>query len=138
MTAKLKVLSLVLSLSTALLSLAGCMTTSPNLQKTAPGVITDQQLIQLAQQPVVWDDNTKARQEIGEHHGNTVVIETQCSDLCPENTLRIIHYDVPDVESCARIGGVIKQILVPIAITVAPRQFCFPEVIADNWESYLP
>lgn len=135
MTAKLKALSLVLSLSTALLSLAGCMTTGPNLQKTAPGVITDQQLIQLAQQPVVWDDNTKARQEIGEHHGHTVVIETQCSDLCPQNASQIIHYDVPEQATCERIGGVSKSILVPIAITVMPKKYCFPKVIAQYWES---
>jgi len=74
---------------------------------------------------------------IGYHHGTAVVKSFQCADLCPQNALRVIYYDVPYVQSCARIGGVSKQILVPIAITVAPRSFCFPKAIADNWEGYL-
>lgn len=117
----------------ALLILTSCKAAPSN-----DSTLIDTQLIQLVKQtdrkPVEGQPNLA----IGVYNGTKVIEAFHCSDLCPENTLRIIHYDVPDVESCARIGGVIKQILVPIAITVAPRQFCFPEVIADNWESYLP
>ena len=99
--------------------------------------MTDADLIRAAQQKESAPTEGAQQWVIGYHHGTAVVKSFQCSDLCPQNTLRLIYYDVPDVESCARIDGVSKQILVPIAITVAPRPYCFPKVIADNWEGYV-
>jgi hypothetical protein len=37
--------------------------------------------------------------------------------------------------TCDSIGGVTKFILVPIAITVMPKEYCFPKAIADYWDS---
>ena len=123
-----------LILSALLLSLSACVLVSP---PTNEDTLTDADLIQAAQQKESAPTEGAQQWVIGYHHGTAVVKSFQCADLCPQNTLRVIYYDVPDVESCARIGGVSKQILVPIAITVAPRPYCFPKVIADNWEGYL-
>ena len=46
------------------------------------------------------------------------------------------YYDVPTDATCESIGGVTKSILVPIAIIVMPKEYCFPKAIADYWESY--
>ena len=120
------------TLSALLLSLSACVSLPTN-----EDTLTDADLIHAVQQKEPAPTEGEQQWIIGYHHGTEVVKSFRCADLCPENTLRIIYYNVPDVESCARIGGVTKQILVPIAITVAPRTFCFPKVIADNWEGYL-
>jgi hypothetical protein len=125
-----------LVLSTLVISLTGLAScvSAPTNEDT----LTDTDLIRIAKQKEAAPTEGEQQWVVGYHHGTEVVKSFRCSDLCPENTLRIIYYNVPDVESCARIGGVTKQILVPIAITVAPRPFCFPQAIADNWEGYLP
>ena len=121
-----------LTLSLLIASLTACVSLPTN-----ENTLTDADLIRAAQQKESAPTEGSQQWVIGYHHGTAVVKSFQCADLCPQNTLRVIYYDVPDVESCARIGGVSKQILVPIAITVAPRPFCFPKAIADNWEGYL-
>ena len=119
-------------LSLLVISLAAYATTHTNDE-----TLTDADLIRAVEQMVSAPMNGEQQWVIGYHHGTEVIRSFQCADLCPENTLRIIYYNVPDVEGCANIGGVSKQILTPIDIRTAPRQFCFPKAIADNWESYL-
>jgi len=121
------------SLIISLTALASCVSAPTN-----ENTMTDAQLIQLAKQtkrkPVEGEPNLV----VGIHNGTKVIEAFHCSDLCPQNTVRIVHYDVAAGPTCDAIGGVTKQILVPIAITVAPRPFCLPQAIADNWEGYLP
>lgn len=69
--------------------------------------------------------------ELGRHHGQPVVAEFPCSDVCPQYTIRIIHYQLADGVSCDSVGGVTKDILVPVAITVRKKSFCVPKAIAD-------
>lgn len=118
--------SLIISLTT----LASCVTAPTN-----ENTMTDAQLVQLVKQtdrkPVEGEPNLV----VGGHNGTKVIEEFHCSDLCPQNTVRIVHYDVAAGPTCDAIGGVSKSILVPIAITVMPREYCFPKVIADYWES---
>lgn len=124
MTPKLK----ALTLTAILLSLASCVTTA------APSdTLTDAELIKIAE--THDDDHTQDKRVIGIHNGTKVIEEFHCSDLCPENTTRIVHYDVPEQATCESIGGVTKSILVPIAITVMPREYCLPKVIAQYWDS---
>lgn len=68
---------------------------------------------------------------IGTQHGVPVVADFPCSDMCPQETRRIIHYAVDPGPRCAAIGGVTRQILVPMGIAVARRPYCVPRVIAD-------
>ncbi|WP_440463767.1 hypothetical protein [Psychrobacter sp. ASPA161_6] len=122
----------LLTLSILIASLTACVSPPTN-----EDTLTDADLIRAVQQKESAPTEGAQQWVIGYHHGTAVVKSFQCADLCPQNALRVIYYDVPYVQSCARIGGVSKQILVPIAITVAPRSFCFPKAIADNWEGYL-
>lgn len=121
-----------LTLSLLVMSLAAHATTHTNDE-----TLTYADLIRAVEQMVSAPMNGEQQWVIGYHHRTEVIRSFQCADLCPENTLRIIYYNVPDVESCANIGGVSKQILTPIGTKTAPRQFCFPKAIADNWEGYL-
>jgi hypothetical protein len=38
---------------------------------------------------------------------------------------------------CADVGGVEREVLVPVAITARLQAFCFPSVLAENWAAYV-
>ena len=121
-----------LILSALLLSLNACVLVSP---PTNEDTLTDADLIRAAQQKESAPTEGAQEWVIGYHHGIAVVKSFQCSDLCPQNTLRLIYYDLPSDTTCESIGGVTKSILVPIAITVMPKDCCFPKAIAKDWGS---
>ena len=132
-TIKTKSTSKALILSALVVSLSACVLVSP---PTNEDTMTDADLIRAAEQKESAPTEGAQQWVIGYHHGIAVVKSFQCSDLCPQNTLRVIYYDVPTNATCESIGGVTKSILVPIAITVMPKEYCFPKAIADYWESY--
>jgi hypothetical protein len=70
--------------------------------------------------------------ELGRYRDVPVVAEHPCSDVCPQYTVRIIHYRLPANVSCASVGGVEKEVLVPIAITVRSRTFCIPKPLVES------
>ena len=73
------------------------------------------------------------RQErLGVHHGAVVMADFPCSDVCPNYTVRIIHYLVGTEPECAAIGGVEETKLVPSGIESVPTRFCVPKVLADR------
>jgi hypothetical protein len=74
--------------------------------------------------------------EVGSYRGVPVVAEYPCSDVCPQYTVRIIHYRVPPDVSCASAGGVEKQVLVPIAIAVRSKTFCIPQPLVASGQYY--
>ena len=74
--------------------------------------------------------------ELGSYRHVPVVAEFPCSDVCPNYTVRIIHYRLPADMSCASAGGVEKQVLVPVAITVLPKTFCIPEPLVASGQYY--
>ena len=119
------------TLSALFLSLSACVSLPTN-----EDTLTDADLIRAAQQKEAAPTEGAQQRIIGVHNGIAVVKSFQCSDLCPQNTLRVIYYDVPADATCESVGGVTKSILVPIAITVMPKKYCFPKAIADYWESY--
>ena len=81
-----------------------------------------------------WDKATLAHStvEVGRLHGVPVVAEFPCADVCPQYTVRIIHYRLPPDASCASVGGVEKEVLVPVAITVMSKKFCIPEPLVAS------
>ncbi len=125
-TSKIK----LLILSALAISLSACILVLP---PTNEDTLTDADLIRAAQQKESAPTEGEQQWVIGYHRGNEVIKSFQCSDLCPQNTLRVIYYNVPSDKTCESIGGVTKSILVPIAITVMPKDYCFPKVIAKYW-----
>ena len=120
-----------LTLSILIASLTACVSLPTN-----EDTLTDADLIRAAKQKESAPTEGAQQWVIGVHNGIEVVKSFQCSDLCPQNTLRVIYYDVPSDATCESVGGVTKSILVPIAITVMPKEYCFPKAISDYWESY--
>lgn len=116
------------ALSALIISLAACVTAPTN-----EDTMTDAGLIRAAEQKESAPSEGAQQWVIGYHHGTEVMKSFQCSDLCPQNTLRVIYYNVADKAACDSIGGVTKSILVPIAITVMPKDYCFPKAIAKYW-----
>jgi hypothetical protein len=73
--------------------------------------------------------------ELGSHNGTLVIVEFPCSDLCPDNTIRVIRYDVEN-EQCAAIGGTLHMMYVPQDIAMVETEYCFPGVLVEHWEEY--
>lgn len=91
-----------------------------------------------AQAAKAWDRASLMNTTVvlGSYRGVPVVAEHPCSDVCPQYTVRIIHYQLPPDTSCASVGGVEKQVLVPIAIAVMPKTFCIPEPLVASGTYY--
>ena len=121
-----------LIINALLLNLSACVLVSP---PTNEDTLTDADLIRAAQQKESAPTEGAQQWVIGVHNGIKVVKSFQCSDLCPQNTLRVIYYDVPTDATCDSIGGVTKSILVPFAISVRAKEYCFPAAIADYWQN---
>jgi hypothetical protein len=115
----------------AVLASASCTT-----RATEPGTLDAAALRAWASKP--WDKaalmNTTV--ELGRYRNVPVVAEFPCSDVCPQYTVRIIHYRLPPEASCASVGGVEKEVLVPIAIAVRPKTFCIPEPLVASGQYY--
>lgn len=75
-------------------------------------------------------DRRKWPRAIGLHKGVPVVASYRCSDVCPAYTKRIIRYNVRAGAECDRIGGVSKNIVVPMGIGAGPKLYCLPTVTA--------
>jgi len=110
----------------AVLVLAACAS-----QAATPGTLDDAALLAYAHKP--WDKAASMHTTVplGRYRGVPVVAEFPCGDVCPQYTQRIIHFELPADVSCASVGGVEDDVLVPVAITVRSQRFCFPKVLVD-------
>jgi hypothetical protein len=92
--------------------------------------LTDDALIAYASKPF---DRAKAMTTVlGIHHGAKVIAEFRCSDVCPDYTTRIIHYDAAPGPDCDKIGGVARAQRVPYSIASAMETFCVPAILVDR------
>ena len=69
---------------------------------------------------------------VGRHHGAMVVADFPCSDLCPNYTTRIVHYDLEPGQSCNAIGGVERWAMVPSGMAAHRAAFCVPRVLGTE------
>ncbi|WP_049623893.1 hypothetical protein [Frateuria defendens] len=99
--------------------------------RAATPVLGDVALRAYAERP--WDKAALmgSTVRLGTHHGVPVVAEYPCADVCPQYTVRIIHYELPPGLGCADAGGVERSVGVPVAIAVLPKTFCFPRVLVE-------
>lgn len=96
----------------------------------------DQRLLDYASRSYDKREMMNTKVPLGQHNGAPVVAEFLCSDICPDHTLRIIHYSLADGQSCSQLGGVEKSILVPVGVGRTERSYCFPAILAANWRKY--
>lgn len=69
---------------------------------------------------------------IGVHHGTNVVVEVRCSDVCPDYTRLVIHYDAAPGPDCRAAGGREADVLMPFAIAVRNEKFCVPAILVGE------
>jgi TonB family protein len=92
--------------------------------------ISDSELLAYVRSGFDRGAKTGKREILGLNGKAIVVVDFPCSDLCPDYTTRIIHYDVlADRKICARVGGVIRQEWVPKGISAISMPFCLPESV---------
>jgi hypothetical protein len=98
----------------------------------APRVLTDADLVAYA--AASYDHRAMMGKHIilGLHRGVAVVAEFPCSDVCPDYTTRIIHYDLAPGAACEAAGGVTQSRGVPMGIAVMKRDFCVPKPLATG------
>jgi hypothetical protein len=75
--------------------------------------------------------------QLGRHHGVPVVAEFPCGDVCPQYTVRIIHYALPGGTSCRSVDGVEQSVAVPVAIAVMQKTYCFPRVLVESGQHFV-
>ena len=101
------------------------------------GAMSEALLLEYASTPYKKGAHGADHQVLGKLNDVDVVVDFICSDVCPDYTVRIIHFDVEPGPKCDEIGGVEQSVVVPIAIAAMPKLFCFPKILTDNWEAYL-
>jgi hypothetical protein len=94
--------------------------------------LTDGELVHQSTLPFDKAQKIGRREVLGVHDGRVVIAEYPCGDVCPSSTIRIIHYDLDAGPECARHGGVVVDLWVPMGAAVGKRPFCVPSVLADR------
>jgi hypothetical protein len=95
--------------------------------------LTERDIADHAARPWNKSEMMNRRVRLGTHHGAYVVADYPCSDVCPDYTTRIIHYDIPPGIACAGVGGVLRYAIVPSGgISANRRAFCVPTVLGQE------
>jgi hypothetical protein len=105
---------------------------APALAATPTRQLTDADLVAYAAKPFDRGAMMFKHVTLGMHHGALVVADFPCGDVCPNYTVRIIHYDTPPGPACARLGGVVVSRSVPVSIAVTSQSFCVPAALGGK------
>jgi hypothetical protein len=98
----------------------------------APPALSDAELVAYATRSYDHAAMMFRHVVLGVNHGQTVVADFPCSDLCPDYTTRIIHYDLEPGAACAAAGGVTVTRRVPYSIAMVNKDFCVPKALAGR------
>src|SRR5579862_7998940 len=96
--------------------LAGAALFAANGAFAGPRNLSDADLVAYAAAPYNQAAMMFKHVTLGLHHGVPVVVEFPCSDVCPQYTTEIVHYDVAPGAACAAAGGVTEMRSVPFSI----------------------
>lgn len=69
---------------------------------------------------------------LGLHKGLPIIVDVRCSDVCPANTVRIIHFAGSAEAACAQAHSDVVIVDVPRGFTVGPEKFCVPHVLVSR------
>lgn len=68
---------------------------------------------------------------LGYHQGVPVRAWFPCSDICPDYTVMVLHYNI-SIEECESINGSVTTLYIPVGIAASMKDFCVPKVLTDN------
>ncbi|WP_282277590.1 hypothetical protein [Stenotrophomonas sp. PS02297] len=74
---------------------------------------------------------------LGSLRGVDVVVEYKCSDICPNHTVRIIRFELPNGMNCNEAGGRYTYFELPPFSMQPEGGYCVPAVLLDNWDQYV-
>jgi hypothetical protein len=94
--------------------------------------ISEAELLAYARTDVDLELSRQEPVPLGRLNGWEVVAEHPCGGVCPDYTERIIRYELPRGRICDGAGGVERE----VSIGGYPQVFCFPKVLAENWDTY--
>jgi hypothetical protein len=77
---------------------------------------------------------------LGLHHGTKLVQTVSCGDTgcLPNDSARVVHYELPKGVACAAVGGIAKTLRVPAGYASRTRQLCFPPILVEHWPDTAP
>lgn len=99
-----------------------------NCASAAPDVVNDPQLVARASAVFATQDGPADR-ILGIHHGALVVADIRCGDVCPANTVRVVHYGVEPGPACRQLGGDTASVGMPKGISIDKQDFCIPHAL---------
>jgi hypothetical protein len=100
--------------------------------------LTDADLIAYGQQDFDHGEMMYKHVDLGRYHGQAVVADFPCADVCPDKTTRIIHYELDDGQKCASVDGAERTLEVPTGIGKSQEKFCVPRVLAARHLARTP
>ena len=104
--------------------------TSSLVTACGPRSLSDADLTAYARTPYDAREMQDKTVVLGVHRGFRVLVEFPCSDLCPNYTTRLIHYDLPADATCTANGGAIVKLDTPLGTGSMPVPYCVPRVLA--------
>lgn len=104
------------------------------IASTRVSSISEDELLAYACAP--YDNVDERSVLLGHLDGGRVVADFICSDVCPDHTVRVIHYELDPGQTCGSVGGIEKPVTVPVGIGTTDQVFCFPKLLVDNWQRY--
>ena len=114
------------------LGLAALLSACASAASEAAGSISDAELRAYAAKPFDRAAMMFKHVALGRNHGAPVVADFPCGDVCPNYTVRIIHYDLPPGPACAAAGGIEQKVMVPRGIAVSSVTYCVPKALGDH------
>jgi hypothetical protein len=114
--------------------LAGALVAHAWAQAAAPlPVLTDQALLAAAQTTYTEDDGWRLVGQhvpLGQYHGQVVSAWYMCGGACPDNTIRVISYQLPQGVSCPSVQGIWTS--VEMGPGIPDQTLCVPQILRQT------
>lgn len=75
---------------------------------------------------------------LGKRRGATLIQDVRCSDVCLNNTVHIIRYELSPGATCEQEGGKVETMFVPRGIRLRRQEFCFPAILSAHRSEIVP
>lgn len=109
---------------TALISLMSC---HPNGTTASTSPLRDEDIVKIDKYTFNKSAMEGKKIGIGMQHGVRIVADYRCGDVCPDNTIRIIHYDVEPGPKCSAVNGLVEG----VDTGFIEEKFCVPRAVAN-------
>lgn len=110
----------------------GAYPPDPDMLAGHTGPLTDKLIARYAAAPWTKGYWSQRRVVLGRHNGVELIADHPCGDICPNYTVRVIHYALPVGPECERIGGASQRITIVQGVGRLQNTYCVPKVLVDR------